>query len=166
MNLWDVVKDNWSYNLIALLISLILWFTILGRRDFVFTRTMDLEFKTAPTSYVSSAGVERVKVKVSGPRLALKKFLDSSMGQNIYFDLTDKREGNYEILITHDMVDLPVGVKVVSIRPAKVPVTISPGDPTRMQRKLFPTESEGGVDSEGHSLLGPSHPIESESPSQ
>ncbi len=139
-----MTKDNWSYKLIALLIALILWFTILGRRDFVFTRTMDLEFKTAGFARVSAASVDRVKVKVSGPRLALKKFLDSSLGQNLYFDLSDKREGNYEILITNDMVDLPVGVKVVSIRPAKVEVTIAPGDSRSVRPPVLrPVEPPG-----------------------
>ena len=39
--------ENFSYKLVALFISLILWMTILGRRDFQVTKSIELDLMPA-----------------------------------------------------------------------------------------------------------------------
>ncbi len=118
-------RENWSYKIIALLIALILWLTILGRRDFVFTKNMDLDFRPPMGATLVSASIDKIKVKVSGSRLALKKFLDGASSQSVIFDLSAKRIGEHDLLITPEMIDVPVGVKILSIRPVRVVVELS-----------------------------------------
>jgi hypothetical protein len=108
------------------LIALILWLTILGRRDFVFTKTMEVDLATAPDTQVISISAERVKVKVSGQRLPLKKFLEASGVQNLSFDIADKKEGSFELFVSPEMIEVPAGVKVLSIRPTRLRVQVGP----------------------------------------
>ncbi|MBK7892579.1 MAG: hypothetical protein IPJ84_17540 [Bdellovibrionales bacterium] len=40
----DSLFENGIYKIVSLVVTLILWVTILGRRDFVLTKDMDVEF--------------------------------------------------------------------------------------------------------------------------
>ena len=65
---------NASYKLVALFISLILWMSILGQRDFVVTKEVEIEFNLKTGYMISSQSVDKVKVKLSGAQILLKKF--------------------------------------------------------------------------------------------
>jgi YbbR domain-containing protein len=67
--------ENLSYKIVAFFVTLILWITILGRRDIVLTKEVDLEFLLPPAMSLIENNIDRkIEVKVSGPRIALKKF--------------------------------------------------------------------------------------------
>ena len=118
------VLENGSYKLVALFVTLILWVTILGRRDFVLSKEVDLEF-LLPKNLVIAEQIDRkVTVKVSGPRTALKKF-----GQNpgaITIDLGQSKQGANRAVITARNVEVPFGVKVMSVTPDTIQVTLVP----------------------------------------
>lgn len=115
-----IVTDNFSYKLVSLFIALILWLTILGRRDFSLTKTVDVELIPASGQIVSMQSADSVKVKVTGPRTALKKFMESGMSQLISIDISKKGEGDIEIEIPIKQIDVPFGVKVISVKPSVV----------------------------------------------
>jgi YbbR domain-containing protein len=119
-----LVSDNLSYKLISLLIALILWITILGRRDFVVSRKMEVEFVTPNGIVVAAQSVDQVKLKVSGPRTALRRFVENGVSQVVTLDLTNREPGVYEIEIPKNRVDLPFGVKLVSMTPQKIEVKL------------------------------------------
>lgn len=117
------ILENGSYKLVALFVTLILWVTILGRRDFQLTKEMELEFLLPQTLAIASEGADRkVAVKVSGPRMALKKF--SQNPGSITIDLVRSQVGPVRALITPRNVEVPFGVKVVSINPDVVNLTL------------------------------------------
>ncbi len=123
------IFDNGSYKLVALFVTLILWVTILGRRDFVLSKEMDIEF-LLPRAMTVAPGpgkkeVERrVTVKVSGPRMALKRF--AQYPGTITVDLGKSQLGPVQALITPRSVEVPFGVKVLSVSPNVVSVTLVP----------------------------------------
>lgn len=116
--------ENWSYKMVALFIAIILWLTILGRRDFVLSKNVDIEVVAGSGRAVVSQSVDRVKVKVSGPRTALKKFMDSGLSQMVTLDASQKGEGDFEIEIPTSKMDVPFGVRVLQIKPNSVRVQI------------------------------------------
>jgi YbbR domain-containing protein len=120
-----VFSENLSYKIVALFITLILWLTILGRRDFILTKTVDIELLTAPSYTVVAQTAEQVKFKVSGPRSALKKYLDSSLSHAITLDISDKGAGVVNVEIPVGKMDVPLGVKIISVRPSKIQAEIS-----------------------------------------
>lgn len=124
INWKQVVFENFSYKLVALFISLILWMTILGRRDFQVTKNVELDIVPAVGMVVEGQSVERVKVKVAGPRTALRKFLDMTSSPILSLELNYNEAGSYTVAIPTQKLDLPFGVKVISIKPSEVQVRL------------------------------------------
>jgi len=115
-----ILTENFSYKLVALFISLVLWLTILGRRDFVLSKNVDIELLTAPGTQVVAQTTDHIKVKVSGPRAALKKFMDSNLSQSISLDISQRGEGVVYVDIPLNKIEVPLGVKVLGIRPNQI----------------------------------------------
>jgi hypothetical protein len=118
----ELIADNFSYKLVALIISLILWLSLLNKREFITTKEFDVDIMTAENLVVLGQTSDRLKVKVSGPQPLLKKFVDSS--QVIAFDLSDKPIGFYDLEVSSSKIDVPKGLKVVSVRPNTIRVEI------------------------------------------
>lgn len=115
-----LITENFSYKIVALFISLILWLTILGRRDFVLSKNIDVDLITAPGTQVVAQTTDHIKVKVSGPRAALKKFLESSLSQNITLDISQRGEGVVYIDIPLNKIEVPLGVRILGVRPNQI----------------------------------------------
>jgi len=125
----DWIFDNGSYKLVSLFVTLILWVTILGRRDFMLTKDMDVEFLLPRSTQIEAKqGERKVSVKVSGPRTALKKFAQSP--GSITFDLTKSEvtapKTRVKSVIETKSIEVPFGVKVVSVDPPTLEVVLSP----------------------------------------
>ena len=118
----DAVTENFSYKVVALFISLILWLTILGRRDFVLSRNIDVDLILAPGTQVVAQTTDHIKVKVSGPRAALKKFMESTLSQSITLDISQRGEGVVYVDIPLNKIEVPLGVKILGIRPNQIQV--------------------------------------------
>lgn len=121
----NVLTENFSYKLVALFISLILWLTILGRRDFVLTKSIDLEFITAPGTQVAVQTTDHIKVKISGPRASLKKFLENPVSQGLVLDISQKGEGDVTVDIPLSKIEVPLGVRILGVRPNQVKVEVT-----------------------------------------
>ena len=120
----DSITENFSYKVVALFISLILWLTILGRRDFVLSKNVDIELITAPGSQIVAQTTDHIKVKVSGPRSALKKFMESTLSQSISLDISQRGEGVVYVDIPLNKIEVPLGVKILGIRPNQIQVEV------------------------------------------
>ncbi len=113
---------NASYKLVALFITLILWLSILGRRDFVVTKDVEVDFVTATGYSMAGQSTDKIRIKVSGPQPMLKKFKEKN--QVYSFDMSDKTGGMYEVDMTPSKFDVPKGIKILGIRPNTVRVEI------------------------------------------
>ncbi len=121
----QIVVENFSYKLVALFISLILWVTILGRRDFQVTRNIELDLVPPPGIVLQSQSVNSVKVKVAGPRTALRRFLEGGNAPILTLDLGEYGPGTHRVQIPTQRLDLPFGVKVISVRPSEIEVKLA-----------------------------------------
>jgi YbbR domain-containing protein len=117
------ITNNLSYKFISLFIALILWVSILGRRDFVTTKQMEVLFLTSSNYSVIGQSVDRIKVKVSGSQPLMKKFKERSI--NLTIDATENKDGIFEFDITQSLIDLPRGLRILSIKPNSIRVQIS-----------------------------------------
>ncbi len=116
----SIVFDNMSYKIVSLFITLILWITILGRQDFSLTKTVDVELIPGPNQIISMQSSDVVKIKVSGPRTALRKFVASGLGQLVSIDISQKADGDIDVEIPTKLIDVPFGVKVISVKPSVI----------------------------------------------
>lgn len=119
------VTENFSYKMVALFISLILWLTILGRRDFVLSKKIDIELQTSPQQVVVAQTADNIRVKVSGPRAALKKFMDNPQTQSILIDISERGNGVLDIDVPLNKIDVPMGVRILGVRPNMIRAEVS-----------------------------------------
>lgn len=122
MSKW--ITENFSYKVVSLLIALVLWLTILGRRDFALSKVLEVEMLVGAGRTLVSQSTEEVRIKAVGPRNSLRKFIDSGVSQVLTVDVSRLGAGSHEVEIPLDRVEVPFGVKVESVRPPKVKVVI------------------------------------------
>lgn len=116
------ILDNFSYKVVALFIALILWLSILNRRDYIVSKDLDVDFVTAQNMTVAAQSNDRIRVRVSGPQPLLKKYRESS--QFIALDISDKSPGFYDVDMNASKVDVPRGIRVIGIRPNTIRVEV------------------------------------------
>lgn len=114
--------ENMGTKILALVITLFLWFLVLGRRDFVLTKDIDFELKTNAEYSIMNQSADRIRVRVSGPRLSLKKFKEEN--HFLILNLQNFSEGLHDIDIPNQKIELPAGVKILSVRPNRIRVEI------------------------------------------
>lgn len=115
--------DNLSYKVVSLFVALILWISILGRRDFVTTKEMDVQLVLSPGYMVAGQSHDKLRVKISGAQPVLKKYKDSF--KKVVFDLSDSGEGLVEIDVPNNRIDVPDGIKVLNVKPNVIRVEIA-----------------------------------------
>lgn len=120
----SVLTENFSYKVVALFISLILWLTILGRRDFILSKDIDIDLITAPGTQIVAQTTDHIKVKVSGPRSSLKKFLETSLSQSMTLDISKKGEGVIYVDVPLNKIETPIGVRILGVRPSQIQVEV------------------------------------------
>lgn len=120
----SVFTENLSFKFVSLVIALILWVSILGRRDFIVTKVLEVDFVAAPTAQVSWQSAERIKVKVSGPRAALRKFIEGGFSTILTIDLSQRAPGKHLVSLDAERFDIPFGSKLVNVQPREIEVEI------------------------------------------
>ncbi len=120
----EIFTENLSAKFVALFISFILWVTILGRRDFVQTKEVDVELLTSSDYQVSQQDIERIRVRASGPRAALRKFMENQGSHTLLIDISTLKDGKFEIKVPAKKIETPLGVKVLSVRPSQIHATV------------------------------------------
>lgn len=121
--------ENFSYKVVSLVIALILWVTILGRRDFTYTKVYELEFRVAE-GYSLVARPEEVRLRVSGTRSSLRRFMEAEADPKpLMIDLSSRSAGSVEMDVPLSQIDLPNGVRIVSVRPSLIRAEIFQAPP-------------------------------------
>jgi hypothetical protein len=112
------IFDNLSYKMVSLFIAFVLWISILGRRDFVATQEVEINFISAPGYSILSQSNDRVKIKISGQQPLMKKYKDKIQVINV--DVTDKDPGVYDMDVMASRFELPAGLRILNIRPNSI----------------------------------------------
>lgn len=107
--------ENGSYKAVALIVAMVLWMTMQGRRDTVLTREMEMQVLLSPQLAITNPIPQVVRVEVSGPRVALKRLAERR--EPFTVDLGQARAGRQLVKLTKDSLSMPLGAKVVSIQP-------------------------------------------------
>lgn len=121
----SAIKDNWVAKSMALLIALFLWATVMGRRDFVLTKVMSVDLITSENQSVVAQTADRIRVRVSGPRSSLKKFIDDPKTQRLVINISNSGYGVLELDIPSHQIQAPNGVKILSVRPNMIRVEVT-----------------------------------------
>lgn len=118
--IFQFFADNFVSKVVALIIALVLWMTILGRRDFIQTKQIEVELYPSSQYLVTQQSTDHIRIRVSGVREALKRFIESPTNQTLLIDVSDRTEGPLTVEVPIQKIELPLGVKILSIKPTLV----------------------------------------------
>lgn len=117
------VYENGSYKLVALFITLILWVSVLGRKETTVAKEIPLSFSVMDNRIVTAASARSVRYELSGSRRALRKFV-AEKTEPITIDINGASVGRLMVTIPDDSIRLPFGVKVQNINPSSVVIEV------------------------------------------
>ncbi len=120
----DILTENLSYKIVSLFIAIILWLTIMGRRDLILTRSIDIEFKTAAHYRIVGQTADQIRLRLSGPRSSLKELMGEVKGKSLEVDISDRGPGIFDIDVPVNRIEIPTGVRILNIRPNLVRVEV------------------------------------------
>ena len=116
-------SESLALKAVSLLLSLILWVTILGYRREEIKKEVRLEPQLPPGMMIVNKIPATISFTLSGPRVMLE--LAEKRIQAIRLDLTHTRQATNGFTVTEaDLGELPNGVRVTSIFPPQVLVEI------------------------------------------
>jgi len=116
------LTDNLSYKFVALGVAIILWMSMMGRKDSTLVKDFELQVLLGPNLEMETSIPQLVKVEVVGPRVALKKI--NQMSPVFTVDLTSARAGRQVIQLSREGLNLPIGARVLSLEPREFMVVL------------------------------------------
>jgi YbbR domain-containing protein len=119
----DLVFENGIYKVIALIITMILWVTVLSRRDVILTKAVDVDFVTGDRLVLLNDPRPSVEFRIAGSRIAMKK-LENQVIDPLQIDLSSVDPGRRVISIPDNSLVLPLGAKVVGISPSRLTIDL------------------------------------------
>ncbi|HEX8746158.1 MAG TPA: CdaR family protein [Pyrinomonadaceae bacterium] len=124
--LHEIFLEDWTLKLIALLISLGLWFAITGQRTptTIRLRNVQLDFQLPNDMEISNEPRRDIDITVSGSSDALENLNRRELVARV--DVSRYRPGDRVVQLTSKIIDLPPGIKVVKIEPNTVPLRLEP----------------------------------------
>lgn len=119
-----IITENLSYKLIALVVTLVLWISMIGSKDSILSKDYQLQILLPTNAELAHPVPDFVRVEVVGPRVALKKLGQMS---NVYtVDLSNSGMGRKTVRLTPEGVSLPLGTRVVAVEPREFVAVIQP----------------------------------------
>lgn len=122
----EQVLSNGAYKFVALIASIILWLTVLGRKEVVITHELTVNFLTQEFLKVEYDSNIKVKLKIYGQRKLLKEYKDQI--KSITYNLKDRGPGVYTLPLTIRDLNLPLGLRLMALQPETIELKIKRGE--------------------------------------
>ena len=121
---YSVFTKNVSLKITAIVITILLWFIATSSRKLEMVKKVPLNFLTAQDLVVSADVPRDVDIRLVGPSAFMREVMARS--DVIDVDVRDKKPGLYAYKLNGNVIRLPLGVKVIGLYPADIPVRIEP----------------------------------------
>ena len=111
--------------ILSLVVALFVWGFVLGQKETVMEKEVSMQYQLkSKVEMVDS--IKKVKVKLAGPSLSLRKFND--VPSSLLIDISEYPVGGiYSVELSKEgLNNIPLGVRVLSITPDRVPIILKP----------------------------------------
>ncbi len=126
------VLNNLSFKLVALALSVALWWFIAGENEIQVGLVVPLEIRNIPVGFLITNKVDRqVELRLSGPPSILGNMKPDDVSASI--DLSNSRAGRRIVSVEERGIHVPPGVKVSRMYPTAVEVLLE-----RLERRRMP----------------------------
>jgi YbbR-like protein len=140
-----IFVEDWSLKLLALAITLVLWFAVAGQNEPVTIRTaVQLNIITSKTLDISNDPPKTVEVLLTGSRNDLDQVSTPNLVATV--DVSDQKPGERVIrLRDRARIDLVDGVQIESFQPSTITIRLEPLEERKseIEVKLEGTPAEG-----------------------
>jgi hypothetical protein len=123
-----IFVDDWKLKLLALGLTLGLWFVVAEQQTPVTRRFrgVPLNFQTPDGLQISNDPPQEIELTLSGPKRELERLSMRDLAAAV--EIADRTPGEHAVSVTKDRVrvDLPEGVQVISTEPKTIVVTLEP----------------------------------------
>ena len=146
-----IFVEDWSLKLLALAITLILWFAVTGQNQPLTIRTpVQLNLIRPSNLDISNDPPKTVEVVLKGSRPNLQRLSPLDLVATV--DVSDHAAGERIIRLSLDRVtmQLPDGVKIESFQPSTIPVRLEP----RVERQVPVELKTEGKPADGYEVYG------------
>ncbi|MCM3874718.1 MAG: CdaR family protein [Pyrinomonadaceae bacterium] len=143
--------EDWSLKLLALGITLVLWFAVTGQNQPLTMRTgVQLNLIRPSNLDISNDPPKTVEVFLSGSRPNLESLSPLDLVATV--DVSDHPAGERVIRLTLDRVtmQLPDGVRIESFQPSTIPIRLEP----RLERQILIEVKTEGKPDDGYEVYG------------
>lgn len=120
-----IFLEDWALKVIALLITLGLWFGVTGLSTPTNKRlSIPLSLNIASNAQITNVPLDEVEIEISGDKRKVEQLNRGDL--TAYIDLTDVQPGERVVPLTPEtvFVQLPQGVKLVQVQPSRIAVKI------------------------------------------
>ena len=139
INYQDIIHKNLSAKFLALGLSCMLWFLLVGQQWSETFTVAKLEYQNFPADLgITSDAASEVQIRVRGPRGSIATLSPDQV--RVLIDMSGAKVGVNTIPITKDDLRLPFGLEVTSIEPSALVIQFD-----RILSRRFPV---------GHSFRG------------
>lgn len=148
-----VFLEDWGLKLIALAITLGLWFGVTGLSTPTTKRfTIPLNPSFSNSTEITNPLIPEVDIVVSGDRRRIDQINKSELAATL--DLNDVAPGERVVSLTPEnvYVPLPQGIKLVEIQPARIPVKLEAVEEKEVEVKV----NAKGTPAEGYEVYSSS----------
>ena len=121
----DSLLANASLKFVSLIIAVVLWFVVLESRNVEVTKEVPIEIMTPSDLVVANDVADRVAFKLSGPKAFLRN-ISARKESAIKVNLESQKAGLVTYRFFSDNIQVPIGVKVLSVNPTAIVVKLEP----------------------------------------
>ena len=114
-----LVVENFSLKLISITLALLLFFMVRAEKPFLAQGTVRVTYQPPSGMLLRDDLPTTVRVAVQGGASRMQRFRFEDLAE-VHINLTREQEGYYKF--TEDLIHVPRGLKVTSIRPAGVQI--------------------------------------------
>ncbi len=107
---------------LSLLLAIGLWFTVTSSERVESVKRVAIDYVTAPGFVVSDDTPKFIDIKLNGPRIFIREVMDRR--EFIKLDIRGRKEPQFTYKFYSDMMNLPIGVKVLEYYPSEVNIKI------------------------------------------
>lgn len=121
--MWAKYMANLSLKIVSVIIAVVLWFVVLGSRNVEVSKDVPVEIITPADLVVANEVPDKVTFRISGPKAFLRNILNRREDP-IRVNLSTAKAGLVTYRFFSDNIQIPIGVKVLSINPTAIIVKL------------------------------------------
>jgi YbbR domain-containing protein len=148
----EIFLEDWTLKLLALAITLGLWYAVAGQRTptTIRLRNVQLDFQLPNDMEISNDPRREIDVTITGSKRALESINMRDLVARV--DVSDYKQGDRVVHLTPKLVamDLPEGVRIDKIEPNTLPMRLEPS----IEREVEVEARREGHPAEGYELYG------------